>query len=116
MENNLRSLSSLFTEPLRLETGNVNINSVLIPKIQRAYAQGRRSEAGIREGFLTELFSALVEDKRKELNFIYGSVDIHAENDTRLILLDGQQRLTTLWLLTWYLHTGTEATATMDDN
>lgn len=105
MENNLRSLSSLFTEPLRLETGNVNINSVLIPKIQRAYAQGRRSEAGIREGFLTELFSALVEDKRKELNFIYGSVDIHAENDTRLILLDGQQRLTTLWLLTWYLHT-----------
>lgn len=105
MKNNLRSLSSLFTEPLHLETGDVNINSVLIPKIQRAYAQGRRSESGIREGFLTELFSTLVENKRKELNFIYGSVDIHADNDTRLILLDGQQRLTTLWLLTWYIYT-----------
>lgn len=105
MSEVLRSLTTLFNTPLPTSEGDVNINSLIIPKIQRAYAQGRRSEVEIRNGFISDLFNSLMNDSEKELNFIYGSVDRHAVDDTRLVLLDGQQRLTTLWLLCWYLHT-----------
>lgn len=79
---------------------------VQIPMIQRDYAQGRESEKEVRDEFLDALHAALVlpaDDESLPLNldFIYGSV----ENDgvTRFLPLDGQQRLTTLFLLHWYL-------------
>lgn len=72
---------------------------IVIPIIQRDYAQGRIGKEYLREHFLGQLFTALQEDKPLVLDFIYGSV----EAGTTFYPLDGQQRLTTLWLLHWYL-------------
>lgn len=72
---------------------------IVIPIIQRDYAQGREGNEFLRERFLGQLFDALTDNtKTLVLDFVYGSV----ENNT-LYPLDGQQRLTTLWLLHWYL-------------
>jgi hypothetical protein len=79
---------------------------VQIPMIQRDYAQGRESEKEVRDEFLDALYAALIlpeGDKSLPLNldFIYGSVD--GNGVKRFLPLDGQQRLTTLFLLHWYL-------------
>ncbi len=74
-----------------------------IPIIQRDYAQGREGKEYLRNNFLTNLKQTL--DNRLsdgssvlKLDFVYGS-----ENNGKLLPLDGQQRLTTLWLLHWYV-------------
>ncbi|HAV10126.1 MAG TPA: DUF262 domain-containing protein [Dehalococcoidia bacterium] len=79
---------------------------ILIPMIQRDFAQGRSSESTVRELFLMALSEALckpIDDPTLPLNldFIYGSVE--GREETRFLPLDGQQRLTTLFLLHWYL-------------
>lgn len=83
--------------------GESNIK-VVVPKIQRAYAQGRKSEKNIRNQFVDELFTALETGATLELSFVYGS-KIKSEDgkSTRFELLDGQQRVTTLVLLHWFL-------------
>ena len=68
-----------------------------IPIIQRDYAQGRADKSEVRINFLNAIVSALVNEKPLNLDFIYGSI----ENNV-LQPLDGQQRLTTLFLLHWY--------------
>jgi hypothetical protein len=80
---------------------------IRIPMLQRDYAQGRPEEGEVREGFLTALETALklpADDPSLPLNldFIYGSVE-GSEKDSRFSPLDGQQRLTTLFLLHWFL-------------
>lgn len=74
-----------------------------IPRIQRSYAQGREKEKIIRDDFLNSIMNALKdkENSRLSLNFIYG---ICEDNKKKLIPIDGQQRLTTLYLLYWYLN------------
>jgi hypothetical protein len=79
---------------------------VEIPIIQRDYVQGRESESEIRTEFLKALYSALSKPKGDlslplDLDFVYGSV----EGTEKQVFgpLDGQQRLTTLFLLHWYL-------------
>ena len=77
-----------------------------IPLIQRDYAQGRLGEEQIRNEFLDALQGALEripDDDSLPLNldFIYGSVK--EDHESRFFPLDGQQRLTTLFLLHWYL-------------
>ena len=79
---------------------------IRVPMIQRDYAQGRPAETEIREEFLKALKDALIkaaDDSTLPLNldFIYGSVE--GDGETRFLPLDGQQRLTTLFLLHWYL-------------
>lgn len=71
-----------------------------IPIIQRDYAQGRDVPAVkvIRDDFLDSLVSALTGGKPISLDFVYGEI----EGGT-LRPLDGQQRLTTLFLLHWYV-------------
>ena len=72
---------------------------IRIPYIQREYAQGRQDERGeiIRRTFVPELVRAVFGRKPLSLDFIYGVSD-----ETSAILpLDGQQRLTTLFLLAW---------------
>jgi len=71
--------------------------SVEIPIIQRDYAQGRKGKEKLRKDFLDALKMAL-EGNPIELDFIYGS-----EKDSVLQPLDGQQRLTTLFLLHWFI-------------
>lgn len=76
---------------------------VEIPIIQRDYAQGRPSEAKIRGKFINHLADALKHRSPIELDFVYGMI---SENERTLqslfIPIDGQQRLTTLFLLHWY--------------
>jgi hypothetical protein len=79
---------------------------IRVPMIQRDYAQGRPAETEVREEFLKALQDALLkpaDDSTLPLNldFIYGSVE--GDGETRFLPLDGQQRLTTLFLLHWYL-------------
>ena len=76
---------------------------VEIPVIQRDYAQGRADQHIVRDDFLKSLHDALCLPKDDptlplDLDFVYGSV----VNDS-FQPLDGQQRLTTLFLLHWYL-------------
>lgn len=74
--------------------------SIEIPIIQRDYAQGRTSDNAtiIREELLDAIYQALTEQEPLEFDFVYGTV----EEDV-LYPLDGQQRLTTFFLLHWYI-------------
>lgn len=78
------------------------IERIEIPIIQRDYAQGRK---GLyikikRELFLDEIFSVICDSEENDLKlyYIYGKID-----GTTFIPIDGQQRLTTLYLLAYYL-------------
>ena len=79
----------------------IKTKKILIPKIQRDYAQGRldRKTSEIRDNFLTSIFDALTTKNSAPLllDFIYGST-----HNNVFTPLDGQQRLTTLFLLHWY--------------
>lgn len=79
--------------------------NIEIPIIQRDYAQGRKSVSEIRNGFLKALYDYLEEGKpRRDLDFIYGDIQKNGDNQKNILtLLDGQQRMTTLFLLHWYL-------------
>ena len=69
-----------------------------IPIIQRDYAQGRKGKCELRYNFLTQLYESLLSEKETKLDFVYGSI----ENGI-FFPLDGQQRLTTLWLIHLYI-------------
>jgi len=73
--------------------------SIQIPIIQRDYAQGR-DEVGvkeIRDNFLETIKNKLEKNEILHLDFVYGSI-----KNNNFIPLDGQQRLTTLFLLYFY--------------
>ena len=77
-------------------------NGVVIPLIQRDYAQGREGKAELRKRFLEKINDALLDktaDNPLILDFVYG-----VDDNKNIIPLDGQQRLTTLWLLHWYVY------------
>ena len=80
------------------ENNPYGISGITIPRIQRAYAQGRSDAHAVktRERFLSAIYAGLINDGLT-LDFIYGNIQ-----NGQLIPLDGQQRLTTLWLLHWY--------------
>ena len=72
-------------------------NKIEIPIIQRDYAQGRKDKKKIRQNFLGALYESLNNEEQIMLDFVYGS-----NTDDSFQPLDGQQRLTTLFLLHWY--------------
>lgn len=79
--------------------GILKERKIEIPIIQRDYAQGRIGKEHLRERFLGKMFDVLCgKGGTMTLDFVYGTI----ENDA-LYPLDGQQRLTTLWLLHWYI-------------
>ncbi|MDV3585111.1 hypothetical protein CMU68_07870 [Elizabethkingia anophelis] len=82
----------------------ISMHKIEIPIIQRDYAQGREGKADIRTNFLNALLE-VVDGKKLELDFVYGSVKKDKEGNTTLQPLDGQQRLTTLFLLHWFVAT-----------
>lgn len=83
------------------EGGGEALNGIEIPLIQRDYAQGRDMPKveDIRRRFVGALKKALINNEPVTLDFVYGEID----NNRTLIPLDGQQRLTTLFLLHWYI-------------
>lgn len=74
---------------------------IAIPIIQRDYAHGRVNDAGvasIRDDFIEAVFNSLLPPNKKlDLNFIYGN-----EIDSGFLPIDGQQRLTSLYLICWF--------------
>lgn len=84
-------------------------NKIEIPIIQRDYAQGRKDKKEIREKFLKALYESITTKNPIKLDFIYGS----SQQDKIFQPLDGQQRLTTLFLLHWYAAAKDKA---LDDN
>ena len=115
--------------------------NVRIPQLQRDYVQGSDNTKEIRDLFICDLVETLSVDtpeakqKTLHLDFIYGSTyeeapasglhphwekgELHFDTPnsdvnepTKVFLpLDGQQRLTSLWLLHWMLCPETEADA-----
>ena len=90
---------------------------IVIPVIQRDYAQGRPGEAvrEVRKAFLDALFGYLDRYRKGEpganLDFVYGTLikeengkQADDRNTARFVPLDGQQRLTTLFLLHWLVY------------
>lgn len=82
-------------------------HTICIPRIQRDYAQGRVEDepTQIRKKFLADIFGALIDNKGMDINFIYGNtniIDVGNQKIKQFIPIDGQQRLTTLFLIHWY--------------
>ena len=88
---------------------------VVIPMVQRDYAQGRTTDdvTRVRNRFLDAIKSYLVKSEDDndvmKMDFIYGETEqvwstTTANKLEKIIVtpLDGQQRLTTLYLLHWY--------------
>jgi hypothetical protein len=78
---------------------------VIVPIIQRDYAQGRTSDnaSAIRADLLESIYTALISKKSLDFDFVYGTVEESDDHEEVLYPLDGQQRLTTFFLLHWYL-------------
>lgn len=91
------SLTGLFD---RASDSTPAVERIEIPLIQRDYAQGRESPRVeiIRDNFLDVLRDAALGGDPVGLDFVYGEV-----RKGTLEPLDGQQRLTTLFLLHWYV-------------
>ena len=98
---NLHTLIDLFSTPEEEGCESLPLSKIEIPMIQRDYAQGRKSPEvdRIRKRFLSSIYTALTENKPLKLDFVYGDID----DNKVLTPLDGQQRLTTLFLLHWYI-------------
>ena len=99
MNTTLHSFMDIFETTFTDGRENVKLRKIIIPIIQRDYAQGRREPDidRVRDRFLTSLYHAVINEPIT-LDFVYGDID---ENGV-MTPLDGQQRLTTLFLLHWY--------------
>lgn len=88
---------------------------VVIPGIQRHYVQGANNPKAesVRKQFIKEIFTA-IEKKQNEFNlhFIYGPINTNGEDS--FVPVDGQQRLTTLWLIARYAAEKAESSARKD--
>ena len=95
------TFQSLFGSTFEFEDNSITLCKIEIPIIQRDYAQGRKNDEvkRIRVRFLDALFQSIVGNKHITLDFVYGDVS----KEGVLTPLDGQQRLTTLFLLHWYI-------------
>lgn len=94
------TFAELFEPAATQDSTRAAIREIEIPVIQRDYAQGRDLEhvRDVRTAFLHALRKALTGDDPLSLDFVWGDL-----TGDVLRPLDGQQRLTTLFLLHWYL-------------
>ena len=108
MNTTLHSFMDIFEAPFIDGKETISLKKIIIPIIQRDYAQGRCDPdiIRVRDRFLTSLYNAIVGEPIT-LDFIYGDID----EDGIMTPLDGQQRLTTLFLLHWYAATKDSASA-----
>lgn len=97
--NNISTLVELFRE-----------YDVEIPKIQRDYAHGRQDlhSKQVIKNLLKDMKKSLVTGENLDINFVYGR-----KVNEKFIPIDGQQRLTTLFLLHVYAFKDDELKTTM---
>lgn len=79
------------------------IHKILIPKIQRDYAQGRSGMEVMRRRFLDSIFEVIDKPTNNSiiLDFVFGQKEVRSKNV--FYPVDGQQRITTLFLLYFYV-------------
>lgn len=84
----------------RCQTTDASLIRVCIPQIQRDYAEGRETDSveKKRTNMLSDMLRAVYNNEALSLDFVYGNM----EGQT-FMPLDGQQRLTTLFVLHWLL-------------
>lgn len=77
----------------------ISKNSIRVPRLQREFAFGRQDSVSQvkRQRFVDVIFESVFNSKPLYLNFIYGTYQ-----EGVFIPLDGQQRLTILYLVYWY--------------
>jgi hypothetical protein len=99
MGTSLNSFIEIFNTDFEVNEEIVQLKKIAIPIIQRDYAQGRLGTEinRIRTRFLVSLRQAIMSDPIT-LDFVYGDIN----TDGVMTPLDGQQRLTALFLLHWY--------------
>lgn len=99
MSTTLHSFMDIFETEFMYGDEKVQLKKIAIPLIQRDYAQGRQDADvnRVRSRFLDALHGAIVGEPIT-LDFVYGDID----SKGTMTPLDGQQRLTTLFLLHWY--------------
>lgn len=87
-------------------------DNIRIPNYQREYAQGRddaehgRRAELIRTNLVEALYKSLTDStgrEKLELDFIFGGTTVEGESGSSFNPVDGQQRLTILFLLHWYV-------------
>lgn len=91
-------------------TNDFTDTKIVIPKFQRDYAQGRKGKEELRNNFLDDLFGVIENDDSdapaRIYDFIYGQREKPNEQHSDLNYfypVDGQQRLTTVFLLLLYI-------------
>ena len=99
MGTTLHTFIDIFRNEFESDGEMIQVQKIVIPIIQRDYAQGRRTDKidRVRSRFLDSLYNA-VSCEPITLDFVYGDID----EKGIMTPLDGQQRLTTLFLLHWY--------------
>ena len=99
MSTALHTFIDIFTADFAIDEETVQLRKIVIPIIQRDYAQGRKDAdvKRVRSRFLNSLHKAITESSIT-LDFVYGDIN----KDGVMTPLDGQQRLTTLFLLHYY--------------
>jgi hypothetical protein len=95
----LNTFIEIFNTGFEVDEETVQLKKIAIPIIQRDYAQGRIDAEinRIRARFLNSLYQAIMADS-VTLDFVYGDINTNGV----MTPLDGQQRLTALFLLHWY--------------
>ncbi|MCR1025459.1 DUF262 domain-containing protein [Cellulophaga baltica] len=73
---------------------------IIIPHLQRDYVQGKDENRSKLIGFLEYIHDNLKKENPINLDFIFGYED---KAGKELIPIDGQQRLTTVFLIHWFL-------------
>ncbi len=96
MDNSIKSNTSFWSE--------ISDYKIQVPYYQRDYAQGRKDGGridNIRKVFVEEMYRAIKGSNNEcHLGLVFGSYN---ENEKVFIAVDGQQRLTTVFLLHWYV-------------
>ena len=95
MDNIVKSNTSFWSE--------ITEYKIQVPYYQRDYAQGRIDNGridNIRKVFVEQLYGAVRGLGKCHLGLVFGSYN---ENEKVFIAVDGQQRLTTVFLLHWYV-------------
>ncbi len=98
------------TASLRAETSCfwklLKEKDITMPLYQRDYVQGRDDDAAklIRTEFVADLVDAVIGNGQNvALHFVFGGRDNNKDGDNVFVPVDGQQRLTALFLLHWYV-------------
>lgn len=86
--------------------GLLNNYIICIPAIQREYVQGYDEEQTniVRANFMDDIFDALSNESILDIGIIYGYTQKEENSEKSIFFpVDGQQRITTLYVIYWCL-------------